>query len=243
MKERGIIFTGHSPGAILAGHKTKTRRAVNPQPAGGDTIVRNGSGWLVGQLRDSENAWRELRCPYGVPGDRLWVREAWRSTGDGGRCDDMPPRDLQPHEIWYEADGKAPESECVGKLRHSMFMPRWASRITLVLESVAVERLQDITEADAIAEGCAPVEAAYEQWWQGYRREFFDRDGNDVHAQATGATPPEWMDEPRSMRVRTREPMTAVQVYRLVWESLHGPGSWDLNPWVWALGFAKATPC
>jgi len=93
----------------------------------------------------------ESECPYGQPGDRLWVREAWRS---GRLADPFPPRDMTPHVVWYEADGAAPEATN-GKLRPSMFMPRWASRIELEIVSVRVERLNDCSEADAKAEGCS----------------------------------------------------------------------------------------
>ena len=149
MRERGILFSAPMVRAILAGTKTQTRRAL-----------RDGT-WLdpeLGVIRmcsvgPGVTGYQEVACPYGAPGDRLWVREAWRSTGDDGRCDDMPPRDMQAHQVWYEADGKAPADELVGKLRPGMFMPRWASRITLEVVSVRVELLQDISEADAIAEG------------------------------------------------------------------------------------------
>lgn len=155
MKERQIPFSGAMVRAILDGRKTQTRRIVMPQPkvsaAGnliGEWLSRPLGGLLLPKPQDIV-----IHCPYGQPGDRLWVREAWRTTGDGGRCDDTPPRDLQPHRVWYEADGAAPADECVGKYRPSMFMPRWASRVTLEVIGVRVERLQSISEADAIAEG------------------------------------------------------------------------------------------
>lgn len=182
MKERPILFSKPMVLAILAGTKTQTRRAVRGVkhfPDWGSAVGMVGGAWRYGSpagldMSDRGDNWSvtldadHLRrmctreaygwgagagCPYGQPGDRLWVREAWRTTGDGGRCNDMPPRDLQAHEVWYEADGHAPSDECAGKLRPSMFMPRWASRITLEVTGVRVERLQDISEADAMEEG------------------------------------------------------------------------------------------
>lgn len=184
MKERPIIFSAPMVRALLDGRKTQTRRIVKPQPDpprviytldGADTVVtptllncENGIGvaWQFAMTRIAEktapiaavfNDFEPVRtlCPYGKPGDRLWVRESWRSTGDGGRCDAMPPRKMQPHTVWYESDGYQLIEECAGKLRPSIFMPRWASRITLEVTGVRVERLKDISEADAIAEGPA----------------------------------------------------------------------------------------
>lgn len=89
------------------------------------------------------------KCSHGKAGDQLWVREAWRTLKE---ADKLPPRDLNAaHRIWFEADNDHQEGS--GKLRPSMFMPRLASRITLEITSVRVERLQDISEADATAEG------------------------------------------------------------------------------------------
>lgn len=86
------------------------------------------------------------------PGQRLWVREAWRS---GRLTDRFPPREMTLHPVWYEADGPAPDA-CNGKLRPGMFMPRWASRITLEVTGVRVERLQSISHEDAWDEGIRP---------------------------------------------------------------------------------------
>ena len=124
MTERPILFNGPMVRAILDGRKTMTRR-----------IVKAGT-------RDDWNA-----CPYGVIGDRLWVRETWRCFG--GR-----EYEYQQHQpsIIYRADDGPTHNE--GGWRPSIFMPRWASRITLEITGVRVERLQDISEADAEAEGC-----------------------------------------------------------------------------------------
>lgn len=143
MKERPILFSAPMVHALLDGSKTQTRRVVKPRDL----------EWM-----DVHQGLRELcnaeRCPYGRLGDRLYVREAWRTVAEANT---LPPRNLTPaHRIWYEADDSLSALRGLsgeGKLRPSMFMPRWASRITLEITEVRVEQLQDISEADAIAEG------------------------------------------------------------------------------------------
>ncbi len=165
-KERPMLFQDAMVRAILSGQKVQTRRLVKPfqvptksDDGGWFATVQRHPRWGFGVSGDTEQECAAKLvefggCPYGKPGDRLWVREAWRTTGDGGRCNDIPPRDLQPHQVWYEADGAAPADECVGKYRPPMFMPRWACRLVLEIVSVRVERLQDISRGDAMAEGC-----------------------------------------------------------------------------------------
>lgn len=151
MKERPIIFSGESVRAILADQKTQTRRIVKPQPpavGGASAVFRYADGWRFGGV-DYRDDSRLERCPHGVAGDRLWVREKWAV------------RRLQAG-FWLEfPDGKnyhatRPDAERYAKgdgWRSPIHMPRWASRLTLELVSVRVERLQDISEEDATAEG------------------------------------------------------------------------------------------
>ncbi|MFD2297726.1 hypothetical protein QRO11_15540 [Paracidovorax citrulli] len=151
MADRPILFSAPMVRALLAGTKTQTRR-VWKLPRGCQWYAELGGeseGWVI----DPGQPWwlhvDEFRCPYGQPGDRLWVREAWRTVAE---ADALPPRDLnEAHRIWNEAD--APHQPGAGKLRPGMFMPRWASRITLEITAVRVERLQDISREDAMAEG------------------------------------------------------------------------------------------
>ena len=131
-KERPILFSAPMVRALLAGTKTQTRRVVKvPKRMEG---VTSPAGALV-----------DFDCPYGRPGDRLWVRETFsydaklHFRGDRGPC-------------WYWADGN-PEYGDWTKPRPSIHMPRWASRITLEITGVRVERLQSISEEDALAEG------------------------------------------------------------------------------------------
>jgi hypothetical protein len=122
-KERPILFSTPMVRALLAGTKTQTRRIVKPQP------VTSGD-------RDT------FLCPYGQPGDLLWVRETHYVASAGYR-------DGRDRVIWYRAT--EPEAPC--SWTPSIHMPRWASRITLRITGVRVERLNDISNEDAAAEG------------------------------------------------------------------------------------------
>ncbi|HBO4894637.1 TPA: hypothetical protein L4V44_004524 [Pseudomonas aeruginosa] len=150
MKERPILFNDQMVRAILEGRKTVTRRAVK------DT----GFYAVDAAIHGNEVALRErealsTRCPFGQPGDRLWVREAWAADA---QVDAIAPRDLSQGEpIWYPADFSVRQTGCSmisrGRGRPSIHMPRWASRILLEITAVRVERLQDITPNQCIAEG------------------------------------------------------------------------------------------
>lgn len=167
MKERPIIFSGPMVNAILWGRKTQTRRALKVSACHRFNVTEiSGRWWYHDECQDPLDG-NELRCPHGV-GDRLWVREVWRAPD---WYDDLPSRDIPPEDIddptgagvtqrvWYECDfhtNRRLDVHYAGKKRSPMFMPRWASRITLEVVSVRVERLLSITEDDAISEG-APL--------------------------------------------------------------------------------------
>jgi len=164
-KERPTLFSAPMVRSILDGTKTQTRRVackgmIPPQYI---TATEYEPGrWRLFDASpppSSRNQYTLPPCPHGQPGDRLWVREAWRAPA---AYDQVRPSELpKSTNIRYEADGyqrigtatRAALNEPWGKLRPSMFMPRWASRITLEVTGVRVERLQDISEADAQAEG------------------------------------------------------------------------------------------
>ena len=208
MRERPIIFSVPMVRAILAGTKTQTRRVVKPQPSGGVSSVYlpfadDPNNWQGYSDLDGRIHWYG-RCPYGQPGTTLWVREAWRVVWSS---DNEPPRELDAaYRFWYEAD--APLQDGYGKLRPSIHMPRFASRITLEITSVRVERLQDISEADAAAEGVTP------KWEPGFSGRLMEALGGFSFRPAASA-------------------------YADFCESLHGPGSWDANPWVWVVEFKR----
>lgn len=158
-----IIFSGAMVRAILDGRKTRTRRVVRPQPHechNGDLIWKDR---LVGSVL-SERSWEQCGpyteayevCPYGQPGDKLWVRETWRCfigdydagapliveyRADHAKCT------VDPDSVQWEKIANTPG------WRSSIFMPRWASRIELEVLAVRVERVQDISDEDVIAEG------------------------------------------------------------------------------------------
>lgn len=199
-RERPILFRGELVRAILEGRKTQTRRPVKlPSPDGevyidpGGTIF--GPGPYVKNYKAGPDAdppmHPRILCPYGYPGDRLWVREAFTHiTGNGIR-------------VHYRADGEPtdrdgnvlPTEPGLCRWWPSIHMPRSASRLSLEVVSVRVERLHAITEEDARAEGVEPVEIAYFHEDEPRRpdsiehsyREGFARKWREIHDKATRA--------------------------------------------------------
>ena len=149
MKERPILFFGPMVSALLAGTKTQTRRVVKPQPVpdgnGGASWYGRGVRWAGKE----SNLFKAEDCPYGQPGDRLWVRETWAQNWN--QLSDT----RMDRSYVYRADGeqRAQDNGTDLPWRPSIHMPRRASRITLEVTGVRVERLQDISEADSKAEG------------------------------------------------------------------------------------------
>jgi hypothetical protein len=157
-------------------------------------------------------------CPYGQPGTKLWVRENFRlgkGYDDGGKPSDAPPF----ASIHYEADGPAPD--WAGRLRPSIFLPRWASRITLVVDAVRMERLHAITAEDAKAEGLSTITKDGGRTW---KFGIPDRDGLPG-TDNTGWPWADWDVDPR-------------RAFERLWRSINGDASWDANPWVWVVGFS-----
>ncbi len=144
MKERPILFSRPMVRAILDGRKTQTRRVVKPQPDGFHHSTGEPSVF-VGAFA------KPIACPYGVPGDRLWVREKLKRCDAGWwyAADDTPvlvcPQQKTQSIVWAHHK--------LGDVCVSIHMPRWARRITLEVTGVRVERLQEISEGDSIAEG------------------------------------------------------------------------------------------
>lgn len=221
MKEQGVLFKAPMVRAILSDRKTKTRRIVKPQPEvlDGGSITRHPSGpslFLVQRYAQQDRAFsnfgrcENITCPYGKPGDRLWVRETWRTLA---AFDGIKPADLVVGtQIKYDANNAISKPTVYpwsDKARPSIFMPRWASRITLEITDVRVERLQEITEEDAKAEGVRG----------------FNEDGcwvyeDYIHGSGT------WF-------------MAAKDSFFSLWESINGYDSLADNPFVWVISFER----
>lgn len=216
IKEHPILFSGPMVRAILEERKTQTRRVIKPQPF--DPKKDYGS-----YFREKPEQWS---CPYGQPGDRLWVRETWY-IDDLAFWRPIPlkePDDFDNRSLYYRADGECckqiPECACaeVGPppWRPSIHMPRWISRITLEVISVRVERLQEITTEDAIAEGfdCN----TYREWYDTEEGHHLQR----LHALA------QYHGEP-------------IAAFGFGWDRINAKRGfdWNKNPWVWVVEFKK----
>ena len=218
MKERPILFSGPMVRALLAGSKTQTRRVIKDQSIGErfSHMTEDGRAHLewLGTPCCGTGVWdvpeysAQVACPYGQPGDRLWVRESFMPVP----LEAAPGPSQTPWSIAYAAGSQtellAPSSYNPTLYNYerwtpSIHMPRWASRITLEITSVRVERLQDISEADALAEGIV--------------RQPDDGFGlaDTTHYHYT---------DPRNS-------------YWSLWESINGDGSVEANPWVWVVEF------
>jgi hypothetical protein len=211
--------------AILDGSKTQTRRKMSVQPWPDALVtVEHFHPTVINRHGDMQPGkeifgahWDDgeygLRCPYGAPGNTLWVRESLYIWGrwhkDGLRKNGLPSWRFE--EVGQRADPD-PDLGLIGSahqrhllkfwLRPSIHMPRWASRITLRITYIRVERLQDIYEDDARAEGVFEL------------------------------------NEP----VETYGPRAGRVAFKMLWNNINGPGAWEANPWVWAISFERVKP-
>lgn len=221
MKEHPILFSGPMVQAILSGQKTVTRRAMKVQPQLlGKLWQVYGAGWSAGMSSVTAVPGHSLatKCPYGQVGDRLWVRESFADLhGTGVEHRPAPAGPLQRYA--YAADSPpgsyaddARKSYGI-KWKPSIHMPRTACRILLEVTAVRVERLQDISEQQALAEGID-------------RDELADAQGRyDMVADHNFSGRP-----------------TAAGAFRDLWAAINGMESWDANPWVWVVEFKRVTP-
>lgn len=225
-KERPILFGGPMVRALLDGHKTVTRRPVKHQPFDLSWSRRDHSfNYVSGRAANGDEVdgfWAyttrsggqwEAKCPYGQPGDRLWVRETWLEDPEddgswgytqymgckGSPLSDIPKRFQKPGHCLYRACWAGSALTW----RPSIHMPRWASRILLEITDVHVERLQDISEKQALAEGVMSAERD------------IDPDGNDY---------------------------SPLELFGGLWVKLNGMDSWSANPWVWVVEFKRVQP-
>lgn len=223
MSERPIDLRDWEVRAFRDGRKTMLRRVVKPKwPVRWERGVQQACDYAVQLVDDRNGHWKEFPCPFGQPGDRLWVRETWaccylrRGPDDEyvSVASDGASRALVEagdRYLVYRTDG---EDAFEGRWRPSTHMPRWASRLSLEVVSVRVERVQEISEADAVAEGINPDDMTCHCGGRAG-----DHTVGDGHS-------PVLMDDIASGK---------HEGYRALWDSDHakkGDG-WDTNPWVW----------
>lgn len=254
MNERPILFSAPMIRALLAGRKSQTRRLVKPQPEGERGLIRmRGMGGFAASHVVAAVAAGGGFNPYGVPGDRLWVKETWATCTAKAlrghihyRADGAVGRRVQTNggDSWWSRSGYTlgPEADrsAVGvwvgppaKWKPSIFMMRKHSRLTLEVTGVRVERLQAITEEDAKAEGVELPETEREE------PDFSICPTCGGTGLFTDFNPVTYGARPDTDCTRCD---TAAKRYRLLWESINGPDSWALNPWVWVIEFKAVTP-
>lgn len=239
MTDRPILFSAPMVRALLDRRKTQTRRILKapvPQAPALDNVhpahvAKHAAPYLDAYCsanrtrlnpRGMSSKWcwwtrddRQCLPVFDVrytPGDRLWVKESWRTEA---RHDRIKPIELARDAlISFDADyDEEPNDGCRGRNRVSIHMPRWASRLTLTVTGVRVQRLQECSEADAVAEGIDRVADNF-----GNGPAYRDYSMGDVWDTA------EWFRRPAAS-------------YRSLWDRINGPGSWDANPWIVALTF------
>lgn len=216
IKERPILFSAPMVRSILEGRKTVTRRAVKIQPRSQADIGSYGLGQPF--IRNPDVARPNPECPYGKPGDRLWVRETFidlRGTGVEHRPDPDSPIQRYAYAADCRPGSHSDEARKDFGLKYkpSIHMPRAACRILLEITDVRVERLQDISEDQAQAEGVRLM-----------------LDGSDT-----------WVSREGPGNLVTPWP-TAKEAFSDLWNSINGPHAWAANPWVWAVSFKRVTP-
>jgi len=219
MNEKPILFNSEMVNAILSGRKTQTRRIMKVQPSEHfhpQTIhgamdftahwytpgVIDKDGYLQPARKDVFGVADEdegYTCPLGAVGDQLWVRETWARYNIDQTSHDMAYRATTPAD-WPKD----------GLWRPSIHMPRWASRINLLITGVRVERLNDISEQDAMSEGIDADRLAESQ------------DHYDCIADHNMTGRP-----------------TAKGYFSSLWQSIYGEESWEANPWVWVINFER----
>lgn len=220
--ERPILMSGQMVVATLEDRKTHTRRVIqigSPQP---EKIVRKNGEWIA-VFERSQNLMKP--CLYGQPGNRLWVRETLHYCQDCDACQPVALYDVDRQPVLRNSNSANWKWKSKGKLP-SIFMPRWASRITLEIANVRVERVQDTSEKDAIAEGIATN-------WEGDPAEF----DAEEHGYWDYSLPEDWDGEGYA-------PLTAIQSFATLWDRLNADRGfgWSVNPWVWVIEFKRIKP-
>lgn len=256
-RERPILFSGSMVRALLAGTKTQTRRVIKGicQAEWNTACQAEDGSWVFwwSLHRDEDPRTRQMRldsftkqaypegggfiCPYGVPGDRLWVRETFcyvdpaaaHPYGGWELYDPQKPTRTVAHREGCWDDWPKSHPATVSPWKPSIHMPRWASRIELEITGVRVERLQDISEEDARAEGVemATVNAA-----------------SPLHSEIKFITP----GVPMVSAAGDKDDYapahnSAREAFACLWDSINGKKHpWESNPWVWVIEFERIRP-
>lgn len=210
-RQRSIPFSPLMVAAIRANKKTQTRRAIKPQPN-----IDEDSGFVFdGKHRESykndilHRPWQEQFiidwCPYQI-GDVLLVGEAWRTNQE---YDHLKPSELPADaDVWFDAEITEPQKRAAGRYRNARFLPFAFRRLKLEVVAIRVERLSDISEEDAIAEGV-----------------------NILHVNSMGGEEYEnYVDD-------CRFEFFAADSFKTLWQKINGPDSLAANPWVFAYTF------
>ena len=192
-----ILFSTEMVQAILAGRKTMTRQVVKPQPPKGSKM-----GMII-------------NTPYGLVGDVLWVRETWQHT----EILNINVED-ENYGYVYKADNQEWNNFEGWKWKPSIHMPKAAARIFLEITNVRVERLQSISEADAIAEGIQPLLMSSTQLIEMGGQKYRD-----------------YMSDDKIFG----NPLSPITSFMTLWQSINGEESWNANPWVWVVEFKRVS--
>ncbi|MDV2903126.1 hypothetical protein R0H17_15915 [Phytobacter diazotrophicus] len=226
MKERGMIFNAEMVRAILDGRKTQTRRIMKVQPSEGFAPMNMAletdyeAHWYTPGVVDKDGYLQPAKhdvfgvasdeegytCPFGAVGDRIWVRETWAEAG-ASAPELKLYRANYPEHVPSHYENVPPVDEI--RWTPSIHMPRWASRITLEITGVRVERLQNISDTDVDAEG------------------FAGDFPTSLFPALFPGEPSDWSH--LSMR----------ECYGVLWKSIYGEESWQANPWVWVIEFKR----
>ena len=252
MKERPILMTPENAQKCHEGTKTQTRRIVKPQPPYGCEYCINGAmSHALCRSIENHNIWvpptgksvdHRLACPYGQVGDRLWVREAWQEkawtltqlNSAGLLNAPMKPKETYLNEPIYaiHRGGYNYKIGDPGRWFPSIHMPRWACRTVVEITEIRAERLQDISEEDARAEGSADRERTVEI-------------GEDTDRKPCLGCGQRKVQHVGSVKVcfgshgEVFNRHSLKGGYSWLWEFINGKGSWERNDWVWVLCFKK----
>ena len=242
MTERPILFSGEMVKAILAGRKAQTRRVVKPQPLTWHTVKRLPYCGDNGEWSPLAGHSEDRMCPYGKPGDRLYVKETFALME--AACGTPVVNYRAGGYLVHGATGEkrngtwkdeafAGTVDAIGEpdtWTPSIFMPRWASRITLEVTDVRVERVHDISEEDARAEGLECVEGRPGANWRPGEFGYSGVGRGFYHVEADG-----------KCRCKVGLPSAAVCAYAELWDKINAKRgfSWGSNPFVWVIEFNR----